>query len=343
MLSNWNILFWEYEFLAPYWLWLLLLVPFILFFLLKKEKNRKGDFMFSQNETAQHNLATNWISKVRKTLIYAYVFVYILLVFAIAKPFHWKSDENIEQSFKNGIDIVLAMDVSISMLARDFQPNRLEASREVAKKFIDGRIGDRIGLVIYAGEAYTACPTTLDYDVLKQQLDNIDFENLEPGTAIGTGLGTAVARITNDSVPSKVIILLTDGSNNAGEITPLMAAELAKAKNVRVYTIGVGTNGEALSPVVTSFGIRYEYIPVEIDEATLQNIAKTTGGKYFRATDEKSLVEIYKEIEKLEKYKILDKRFHAEPPATPRAFLNWAILILIVTFSVNYLVFKFND
>ncbi|MBI1837512.1 MAG: VWA domain-containing protein [Flavobacteriia bacterium] len=343
MLTNWNILFWEYDFLAPQWLWLLFIVPILLIVLFRNEKRKQGELKFSRNETIQEEINSSWVENFRKVLIVSYGFIAALLIIALARPFQWNSQENFEDNYKKGIDIIIAMDVSVSMLARDFEPNRMEASKKVAKEFINGRVGDRIGLVVYAGEAYTACPATLDYEILKEQLEKVNGENIEGGTAIGTGLGTAVSRLRNDSIPSKVIILLTDGSNNAGEIMPETAAELAKAKNVRVYTIGVGMNGEALSPVITPFGIRYEYAPVEIDEVTLTNIANTTGGKYFRATDEKGLKEIYKEIEKLEKSKLLNKQYKSEPPATPAAFMNWAFVLLLMTWFTNFFLFRTND
>ncbi len=343
MLNNWNILFWEYDFLAPHWLWLLLLVPFFIYLMWKNEKKKAGEVKFSRTEAEQNQLESVWISDVRKIFIGSYSFVLVLLIVALAKPFNWSSDENFNESYKNGIDIVIAMDVSLSMFARDFEPNRLEASKMVAKEFIEGRKGDRIGLVVFAGEAFTACPTTLDYTILKNQIDKVTGEDLEQGTAIGTGLGTAVSRLRNDSLPSKVIILLTDGSNCAGEISPETAAELAKAKNVRVYTIGMGTNGEALSPIITPFGVRFENVPVEIDEKTLTSIADITGGKYFRATDNESLKVIYKEIEKLEKRKILDKRYQTDPPANPSGFLNWALLLLVLTWSVKSILFRTHE
>ncbi len=343
MLNNWNILFWEYDFLSPHWLWLLLFVPVFIFRMWKIENRKEGEVKFSRTEEEQNNIESVWISDLRKVFIGLYAFVAVLIIFALAKPYDWNSDENINESYKNGIDIVIAMDVSMSMLARDFEPNRMEASKVVAKEFIDGRKVDRIGLVVFAGEAYTACPTTLDYSILKDQIDKVTGENLEPGTAIGTGLGTAVSRLRNDSLPSKVVILLTDGSNCAGEVTPDVAAELAKSKNVRVYTIGMGTNGEALSPIITPFGIRYENVPVEIDEKTLNNIAVKTGGKYFRATDKESLQVIYKEIENLEKHKILDQQYKSDPPASPAGFLNWAILIAVLTWSVKSILFRTNE
>jgi Ca-activated chloride channel family protein len=343
MLNSWNIRIWEYEFLSPQWFWLLLLIPFIYVILIRNERNKKGEWKYSGSSESQQNFTTRWILILRNSLIGLNVVVLVLLITALSKPYHWSSNDDLEENYKNGIDIVLAMDVSVSMLAMDFEPNRLEASKRVAKEFIDGRRGDRIGLVVYAGEAYTACPATLDYDILKKQIDHLGQENLEGGTAIGTGLGTAVTRLRNDSLPSKVIILLTDGSNNSGDIDPLTAAELARSKNIRVYTIGVGSNGEAPTPVITPFGIRYENMPVEIDETTLMKIAQTANGQYFRATDEKSLKAIYEEIEKLEKRKILDQQFKSESPATPAAFLNWAFILSILSWSTKTYFFKMYE
>jgi Ca-activated chloride channel family protein len=343
MLNSWNIRIWEYEFLSPQWFWLLLLIPFIYVILIRNERNKKGEWKYSGSSESQQNFTTRWILILRNSLIGLNVVVLVLLITALSKPYHWSSNDDLEENYKNGIDIILAMDVSVSMLAMDFEPNRLEASKRVAKEFIDGRRGDRIGLVVYAGEAYTACPATLDYDILKKQIDHLGQENLEGGTAIGTGLGTAVTRLRNDSLPSKVIILLTDGSNNSGDIDPLTAAELARSKNIRVYTIGVGSNGEAPTPVITPFGIRYENMPVEIDETTLMKIAQIANGQYFRATDEKSLKSIYEEIEKLEKRKILDQQFKSESPATPAAFLNWAFILSILSWSTKTYFFKMYE
>ena len=343
MLNSWNIRIWEYEFLSPQWFWLLLLIPFIYVILIRNERNKKGEWKYSGSSESQQNFTTRWILILRNSLIGLNIVVLVLLITALSKPYHWSSNDDLEENYKNGIDIILAMDVSVSMLAMDFEPNRLEASKRVAKEFIDGRRGDRIGLVVYAGEAYTACPATLDYDILKKQIDHLGQENLEGGTAIGTGLGTAVTRLRNDSLPSKVIILLTDGSNNSGDIDPLTAAELARSKNIRVYTIGVGSNGEAPTPVITPFGIRYENMPVEIDETTLMKIAQIANGQYFRATDEKSLKSIYEEIEKLEKRKILDQQFKSESPATPAAFLNWAFILSILSWSTKNYFFKMYE
>ncbi len=343
MLNNWDITIWEYNFNAPQWLLLLLVIPFVGWYLFNKEQKRTGDWKFTGDATTQGQLGSTWIPLVRKGLIYCQLLVMTCFILALAKPVHLGSAEDIDERYKYGIDIILTIDVSLSMLAMDFEPNRLEAAKNVAMEFVDNRFADRIGLVAYAGEAYTACPATLDHTILKQQIQQIGNENLEPGTAIGTGLGTAVTRLRNDSLPSKVIILLTDGSNNAGQIDPLTAAALAKEKNIRVYTIGVGSNGEAPTPVITPFGIRYERMQVEIDETTLKEIATTTGGKYFRATDENSLKAIYKEIEQLEKRKLIDRMYEATPPATPLPLLNWCFVGMCLIWVMNTQFFSFND
>jgi len=318
-------------------------VPVVLVIMYILEQNRKGEFKYSRTSKDQKSLGSSGISRVREGILLLYGIIACLLIFALSKPFHWAEYDDFDKNYKDGIDIILAMDVSMSMLARDFDPNRLEAAKEVAKEFVDGREGDRIGLVVYAGEAYTACPATLDYTVLKKQIDEINGDRIEGGTAIGTGLGTAVTRLRSDSLASKVIILLTDGSNNAGELTPIMAAELARAKNIRVYTIGVGSQGEAMSPMPTPFGMQYQPVPVEIDEVSLMKIAEITDGQYFRATDTESLKSIYKEIETLEKRKMEDQHFKSEPPSNPSAFLNWAVVLLVITWGTNYFVFKYHE
>jgi Ca-activated chloride channel family protein len=331
-MNNWNIRIWEYEFIEPIWLWLLIAVPIYLMVAFRKERKGSGAWKFTGSSADQRAFSTSWIPRVRQLILTIQALALGLLILALAKPYRPADFEDIDENYKQGIDIILAMDVSLSMMAMDFKPNRLAVAKDVAKEFVKGRKGDRIGLVVYAGEAYTACPATLDYSVLNEQIDRISGENIEAGTAIGTGLGTAVSRLRSDSIPSKVIILLTDGSNNSGEIDPITAAELAKAKNIRVYTIGVGSDGIAPTPVVTPFGVRYEKLEVEIDEMTLMKIANITNGKFFRATDEQSLKGIYEEIDMLEKRKMLDQQYKTEPPANPSAFLNWAILFLLLSF-----------
>lgn len=340
MFKDWNIAFWEYDFLSPHWLWLLALVPALVFWMFYLQERQKGEVKFSRTVSEQQNLGENRIKYIRWFLNFVYGIIFSLLIVAFARPSHWSTYDDFDENYKNGIDIVLAMDISISMLSRDFQPNRLEVSKKVAKEFIDGRRGDRIGLVAYEGEAYTACPSTLDYEILKAQIDQLQPGLLEGGTAIGLGLGTAVTRLRNDSLPSKVIILLSDGVSESGDMTPEEAAELARAKNIRVYTIGVGSIGMAPYPVFTPYGIEYMNATVEIDEISMNKIATITGGKYFRATNEESLRTIYKEIEKLEKRRMKDKDFKAEPPVRPAPFLNWALLLLILLFGTELLYFK---
>jgi Ca-activated chloride channel family protein len=342
MLNSWNIRFWEYEFFAQEWLWLLAVIPFVLFILYRLEKKKGGQVKYTMSSENQRAIGSSWILRLRELILLSYGFIAALLIFAMAKPFHWSMYEEHHKEYKDGIDIVLTLDVSGSMLAQDFKPNRLEASKRVAKEFVDGRKGDRIGLVAYAGEAYTACPPTLDYDILKKQIDNISGDLIGGGTAIGVGLGTAVTRLRSDTIASKVIILLTDGVDGGADITPMMAAELARAKGIRVYTIGVGGTGEASSIQQTAFGPVYTNMEVDINEEELKRIATKTNGKYFRATDEKSLKEIYKEIEKLEKRKMEDEHFKSEPPPNPTAFLNWAFALALMTWALQFYLFKQN-
>jgi Ca-activated chloride channel family protein len=224
-----------------------------------------------------------------------------LLIVALARPQNFTSGENVSTE---GIDIAMVLDISGSMLAEDFKPNRLEAAKNVIDEFVEGRISDRIGLVIFSREAFTQCPLTIDYSVLRNLLLDIRSGMIEDGTAIGNAIANGVNRLKESDAKSKIIILLTDGVNNAGEVDPISAAEIAKAFDIRIYTIGVGTRGEAPYPVQTPFGIRYQMVPVEIDEAMLTKIADITGGQYFRATNNRALQEIYDKIDKLEKTKI---------------------------------------
>lgn len=226
-----------------------------------------------------------------------------LLIIALARP---QSEDQWKDEEREGIDIIIAMDISESMLAKDLRPNRLEASKQVASEFIDGRPNDRIGLVVYEGEAYTQCPITSDHRVLKELFANVRSGLIEGGTAVGSGLATALNRLRESEAKSKVVVLLTDGESNKGTIQPLDAATMAEQLGVRVYTIGVGTTGKALFPVerYATGQYRYEYVDVKIDEATLGTIADRTGGKYFRATNERKLKDIYDEIDRLEKTRI---------------------------------------
>ena len=224
-----------------------------------------------------------------------------LLIVALARPQSFTSGENVTTE---GIDIAIVLDISGSMLAEDFKPNRLEAAKNVIDDFIEGRTSDRIGLVIFSREAFTQCPLTIDYSVLRNLLLDIRSGMIEDGTAIGNSIANGVNRLKESDAKSRIIILLTDGNNNAGEVDPVSAAEIAKAFGIRIYTIGVGTRGEAPYPVQTPFGTRYQMVPVEIDETMLTKIADITDGQYFRATNNRALQDIYEKIDKLEKTKI---------------------------------------
>ncbi|MCR4823989.1 MAG: VWA domain-containing protein [Bacteroidales bacterium] len=221
-----------------------------------------------------------------------------LIIVAIARP---RSSTEIEKVDSEGIDIIFAMDVSTSMLARDFTPDRISAAKDIAIEFISQRPSDRMGIVVFAGESYTQCPLTTDRATLINLMKEVQTDLIEDGTAIGNGLATAVARMMDSDAPSRVVILLTDGVNNSGEVAPQTAAEIAKTYGIRVYTIGVGANGMAPYPVMTPWGVEIQNVPVEIDEELLQGISDATGGRYFRATDNTKLAEIYSEINKMEK------------------------------------------
>ncbi len=221
-----------------------------------------------------------------------------LIIVALARP---RSSSEIEKIDSEGIDIVLVMDVSTSMLARDFTPDRISAAKYIAIEFISQRPSDRMGIVVFAGESYTQCPLTTDRATLINLMKEVQTDLIEDGTAIGNGLATAVARVMDSDAPSRVVILLTDGVNNSGEVAPQTAAEIAKTYGVRVYTIGVGANGMAPYPVMTPWGVEMQNMQVEIDEDLLKGISEATGGRYFRATDNTKLAEIYSEINKMEK------------------------------------------
>ncbi|MBE0667869.1 MAG: VWA domain-containing protein, partial [Bacteroidales bacterium] len=259
-----------------------------------------------------------------------------LVIIVIARP---QNVDKWQSSTTEGIDIVLAIDISGSMLARDFNPDRLEASKNVATEFISGRPYDRMGLTVFSGESFTQCPLTSDHAVLINLLREVKSGIIEDGTAIGVGLATAINRIKDSDAISKVIILLTDGVNNRGAIDPLTAAEIAKTFGIRVYTIGVGSMGYADYPVQTPFGIQYQKMQVEIDEALLEKIALMTGGMYFRATDNTSLQQVYSEIDKLEKSKI-ETREHSK---REEIFMPWALaaaLLLTTELLLRYLLMK---
>ena len=339
MFNRWNLQFNHYEFLEPIWFWGLLVIPMVSILLFRLDRRRTGDWKINSTNPLLPPTKINVLELFRSIFIQLPAAILALLIIAMAKPYSWQESEQKHEENKYGIDIIIALDVSMSMYATDFEPNRLEAAKEVAISFINGRNGDKIGLVQYAGEAFTSCPPTLDYPILIEQLNKADGIEMEPGTAIGTGLGTSVVQLRNNALKSKVIILLTDGSNNSGDISPEEAALLAKEKGICVYTIGIGSNWMASTPVMTPTGMIYQNMPVEIDEQTLTQIATTTGGMYFRAEDKKGLEDIYKEIELMEKRKITHKVVQADPPPTPHAFLNWAFVLFMLYMLIKTVLF----
>jgi Ca-activated chloride channel family protein len=284
----------------PEYLWLLLvLVPMIGWYIYKQYQS---DASLQVSSTQPFSK----MPKTRKHYLFHLVFALrcltlTLLIITIARP---QSTNSYRSESTEGIDIMLSLDISGTMLAEDLKPNRLEAAKEVATKFIADRPDDNIGLVVFAGESFTQCPLTTDHGVLINLLNAVKFGVIEDGTAIGLGLANAVNRIKDSKAKSKVIILLTDGSNNRGDIAPITAAEIAKKFNIRVYTIAVGRHGMAPYPFQTPMGIQYQNVPVEIDEDVLQQIAQMTGGSFFRATDNASLGAIYAEIDQMEKTKL---------------------------------------
>lgn len=289
----------DIEFLHPNFLYLLLLIPLIIVWHVWQRNKQQASLSISTT-SAFTNGQKSFIPKLRPLLIVFRVTAFALITVALARP--RTTDISSKTKKSEGIDIILAMDVSTSMDARDFKPNRLEASKDVAIDFIEGRPSDRIGVVVYAAESFTQTPLTTDHKIVKNSIKDIRFGLIEDGTAIGMGLATAVNRLKESKAKSKVIILLTDGENNRGQIDPVTAAEIAKQFNIRTYTIGVGTKGKAPFPTKDFFG-RDVLVDVEvnIDEDLLKKIADMTGGKYFRATNQEKYEAIYEEINELEK------------------------------------------
>jgi Ca-activated chloride channel homolog len=294
-----------FTFANPLFLWLLIMVPGIVAWYILRQQKTTASLQVSGLQQFE-KAGTTFRNYLRHFLFGAQVTAILLLIFVLARP---QKSDRFQNSTTEGIDIILTLDISGSMLARDFKPDRLEASKNVATEFISGRPYDRIGLVVFSGESFTQCPLTTDHAVLINLMREIKSGMIEDGTALGNGLATAVNRIKDSQAKSKVIILLTDGVNNRGEIAPETAADIAKTFGIRVYTIGMGTQGLAPYPVQTPFGMQYQDMQVEIDEALLRDIAAKTGGKYFRATDNDKLVQVYSEIDKLEKSKIDVRQF----------------------------------
>ncbi len=310
-------MFFEYENLL--WL-LLLLVPVVAVYIIREVKGLRPYVIVSSAMPWKYNGGK--LKKAARHLPFiCRVVALAAMILAIARP---RSSSTFEKIDTEGIDIVLALDVSTSMLARDFNPDRIGAAKDIAIQFIAERPSDRIGVVVFAGESYTQSPLTTDRATLINLIKEIECGIIEDGTAIGNGLATAVARLKDSQAKSRVVILLTDGVNNSGEISPQMAAEIAKTYGIRVYTIGVGAEGTAPYPVMTPFGVDVQQVEVEIDEQLLQNIAEGTDGKYFRATDNTKLLEIYGEINKMEKNRTMVDSF----PIYKELFMYFALAAL---------------
>jgi len=332
-----------YSFLEPNGFYLLFLLPVLIWFLYRINKGKVFGFKYTNTNSNQEQLFSLLAWSFSRLIIIAKAVVFLLLVISLTEPYKIKPDDLPLRKEGYGIDLIFVLDVSLSMQAMDLQPNRLESAKRVIKKFVNNRQGDRIGLVVYSGEAYHVCHKTSDYDLFISQLMQVDGFDLEQGTAIGVGLGTGVTQLRGDSTSSKAIVLLTDGQNNVGEIDPLEAAELAVQEGVRVYTIGVGTNGYAPIPDMGPFGMGVSYSQVEIDEDILTEISEKTGARYFRATDSKSLQNIISEIDQIEK-----KRLNQINPLIPMSSYpikllgSSLVLMLLILLSEAFIFIKYE-
>ncbi|CAM3360890.1 vWA domain-containing protein [Rhodothermus bifroesti] len=308
----------------PEWLWALALLPALALLRWWLWRRRKGDVQFSSTTLLSHVPQTFW-SRLRGLPFALRLATLALCIVALARP----QERFVRETHTvEGIDVLLVLDVSSSMLAQDFLPNRFEVARRTAAHFVQGRQQDRIGLVVFAGQAFTQVPLTLDYAFLQTMLARLQLGRLEDGTAIGTALATAVNRLKDAEARSKVIILLTDGQNNRGEIDPLTAAQLARMAGIRIYTIGLSGHGQA------PLGPQRQLVPVEIDEVMMQRVAELTGGRYFRATDEKALEAIYAEIDRLEKSPVASLRYEAVRERYA-GFLLAALLLLCLEIGLR--------
>jgi len=325
------------EFANKHLLWLLLLlIPMIAWYIWKNWKKEYDSHLQISTLQAFKQVHNNYKIYLKHSLFALRTIAIALIIIVLARP---QSYDKWKNTSTEGIDIVLALDISSSMLAQDLKPNRLEAAINVAEDFIRKRKNDRIGLVVFAGEGFTQCPITTDHNVLINLLHKIKIGMIDDGTAIGMGLATAVNRLKESYAKSKVIILLTDGENNKGDISPLTAAEIAENYYIRIYTIGVGTKGYAPYPVQTILGTTTQQMEVKIDEKTLTEIAKSTDGKYFRATNNQKLKDIYKEIEQLEKTKININEFSSKN----EEFFWWAVIagvLLLLEFILRQTLLK---
>ena len=330
------MIFENFTFENPSWFWLLLSIPLAVFWYWKKRDQQNASLKMSSTQ----GFKKSTLAKLRPLLFILKMLALVLLTIAMARPRTVDVTTKVKKT--EGIDIIMAVDISASMLARDLEPNRLEALKKVAINFIEGRPNDRIGLVIYAGESYTKTPLTSDKSIIFNAINDLEYtQNIEGGTAIGMGLATSVNKLKDSKAKSKVIILLTDGENNAGFIDPKTATQLATEYDIKTYTIGVGSNGMALSPVGIKANGQFEYrnIEVKIDEALLKTIAESNGGKYFRATDNQKFEAIYEEIDALEKTEIEEFKFYNYDEKY-RLFLILAGGLLFIEFLLKHTLFR---
>jgi Ca-activated chloride channel family protein len=327
----------DVSFLNPEFFWLFLLLPVAIAWHFWKIKDQNATLKMSSTK----GFASTWKTKVKPFLFVLRILALSSLIIAMARP--RKVDISNETKTTKGIDIVMAIDVSGSMLAKDLKPNRMEALKKVASNFVQGRPNDRIGIVVYAAESYTKTPVTSDKGIVQDAILSIKYDNvLQDGTGIGMGLTTAVNRLKDSKAKSKVIILLTDGVNNAGFIEPETASQIAKEYGIKVYTIGIGTNGNAMFPYAyapNGNGFLFKMMPVEIDEQLMKTIAKNTGGKYFRASSNSKLEEIYSEINKLETTEIEELKFY-DYDEKYRPFVWIAGILVLIELGLRNTVFR---
>lgn len=325
-------MFFEY----PRLLWLLVIPALLVLHYIYLEKAGRRPHLRVSTAVPWKKHGRSFMTFFRHVPFALRTFALVMVVIAIARP---RSSEELSKVDTEGIDIVLAMDVSTSMLARDLTPDRISASKDIAIEFISQRPSDRMGIVVFAGESFTQCPLTTDRATLINLMKEVQTDLIEDGTAIGNGLATAVARLKDSDAKSRVVILLTDGVNNSGEVSPQTAAEIAKTYGVRVYTIGVGKEGMAPYPVMTPWGVQVQNMKVEIDEKLLKEVAESTGGRYFRATDNTKLAEIYSEINKMEKAKTTVDSFPVYKELFG-SFAVWALLALLLELLLNWFVIR---
>lgn len=320
------------EWANPQWFWALILIPALLItFIYRHFFKKQSTITFSSGQFLK-GLEGNWKAHTKWFILFTYLAGFTLLILALARP--RETLTTIERNAE-GIDIVMVLDMSSSMKAEDLKPNRFEAARMVVKDFVDKRVSDRIGLVTFAMKSFTVCPPTLDYRLLKQLVDEVQMGVIEDGTAIGMGIATAINRFEDSDAESKVIILLTDGQNNAGEIDPVTAADLALTYGIRIYTIGAGTRGTAPYPVQDPiFGRRYQNVQVNIDEEMLTKVAEVTGGRYYRATDSDELLSIYNEIDELERSEVEEILYTDYKDQYP-VFLISSVIFLLAGFITD--------